>query len=168
MKALTLLVVSLTVVSNCLAQEGIAVEDTVRIVTIDASLSDHSSLNAGALYGLGLAYETSQWRFPLVFGFAGPLSTTPVDEPPDHYTELSFSILGKIFSKEILLDLGAGAGRLSFSRPKWSVNTLFLSIQGELGISGERLAGGISYKRRFSQLFAGDLVGAWLRYRIKF
>jgi hypothetical protein len=157
--------------SEVLAQEAFNEGDTLRFIAIDVGIGDHSAIATGALFNVGLAYESKYWRIPLTVAVAGELLPLGPGRQVDRYTEVALGVFGKIFSKSILLDLGVNVGRLSHGYNNGykfrSMSAMFFSLQGELGMSGRSMAGGLSYKRRISEYSGGDIIGAWLRYRFR-
>jgi hypothetical protein len=172
MKAVTLFVSFLLLcASEARTQEAFNEGDTLRFLTIDGGIADHSAIATGALFNVGVAYESRYWRVPLTVAVAGELLPLGPDRQVDRYTEVAIGALGKILSNDIVFDVGMNVGRFSHGYNDGykfrSISAMFFSLQGELGMSGRSMAGGLSYKRRISEYSAGDIIGAWLRYRIR-
>lgn len=107
----------------------------------------------------------------MTVGVAGELFPLGPGRHVDRYTEVAIGALGKILATEIVIDLGMNVGRLSHGYNNGykfrSMTAMFFSLQGELGLSGRSMAGGLSYRRRISEYSGGDIIGAWLRYRFR-
>ena len=74
MKAVTLfLFLFVLPAAEVLAQEAFNEGDTVHFLTIDAGLADHSAVATGALFSVGVAYESRYWRIPIAVAVAGEL-----------------------------------------------------------------------------------------------